>query len=101
MIYKRNKFVNRTNVSLRMKNHTTCNITSTFYLYPCKYDTCLICSYSDDAARRNEALVLLINFISHGLIACTLLGINIFSKIEIPAWILARDNIEETNLFVR
>ena len=36
----------------------------------------------------------LISFINHGLIASTLLGINICSKIEISAWILARDNIE-------
>ena len=34
----------------------------------------------------------LISFINHGLIACTLLGINIYSKIEIPAWFLGRDN---------
>ena len=53
-----------------------------------------------DVARRNETLVLLkkISFINHGLIACTLLGINIYSKIEIPAWILVRDNIYENLL---
>ena len=33
----------------------------------------------------------LISFTNYGLFACTLLGINICSEIEIPAWILARD----------
>ena len=42
----------------------------------------------------------LISSINHGLIARTLLGINICSKIEIPTWILARDVIENPLLIL-
>ena len=41
------------------------------------------------------------SFINHGLIACTLLGINICSKTEIPAWILAHDNNDDQFTVVR
>ena len=46
-----------------------------------------------ETQRNVSAVNKLISFTNYGLFACTLLGINICSEIEIPAWILARDTI--------